>query len=151
MEVYALRDILHNEEFGSDYDAPFWYQRHNGLSTLAQAQQVQTYYQQSKLPWYSAKSLPKESNRITISLPTPSPGTQPAQFPELATTPPTDSASFSPSKGPSTNGTGPPHEHYMDSQTMQRNYLDLTSTQEAAPIALSPTATAQPNGPPPSI
>jgi hypothetical protein len=79
VEVYALRDILLNEEFGSDYDAPFWYQRHNGLSTLAQAQQVRTYYQQSKLPWYSARSLPKDSNRITISPPIPSPGTQPAQ------------------------------------------------------------------------
>ena len=50
VEVYALRDILLHEEFGSDYDAPFWYQRHNGLSTLAQAQQVRTYYQQNKPP-----------------------------------------------------------------------------------------------------
>ena len=58
VEVYALRDILLNEELGSDYDAPFWYQRHNGLSTLAQAQQVQAYYQQHKLPWYSAKFSP---------------------------------------------------------------------------------------------
>jgi hypothetical protein len=149
VEVYALRDILLNEEFGADYDAPFWYQRHNGLSTLAQAQQVRTYYQQSKLPWYSARSLPKESNSITISLPTQSPGTQPAQSPESATTPPTESASSSPSKGPSTEGNGPPHEHYMDSPTIPENYMDLTSTQETAPTALSPTAAAQPNGPSP--
>ena len=64
VEVYALRDILLNEEFGADYDAPFWYQRHNGLSTLAQAQQVRTYYQQSKLPWYSARS---PSGNLTTS------------------------------------------------------------------------------------
>ena len=56
VEVYALRDIHLNEELGSDYDAPFWYQRYNGLTSLAQAQQVQSYYQQRKLPWYSSKS-----------------------------------------------------------------------------------------------
>jgi hypothetical protein len=56
VEVYALRDILLNEELGSDYDAPFWYQRYNGLTSLAQAQQVQSYYQQRKLPWYSSES-----------------------------------------------------------------------------------------------
>jgi hypothetical protein len=58
VEAYALRDILLKEELGSDYDAPFWYQRHNGLSTIMQAQQVQAYYQQPELPWYSAKSHP---------------------------------------------------------------------------------------------
>ena len=33
VEVYALRDILLNEELGTDYGAPFWYQAHNGLTT----------------------------------------------------------------------------------------------------------------------
>ena len=73
VEVSALRDILLNEEFGSDNDALFWYQRHNGLSTLAQAMQVQTYYQQRKLPWYSNKSLPKT--------PAASQPARPLQFP----------------------------------------------------------------------
>ena len=105
VEVYALRDIQLNEEFGSDYDAPFWYQRHNGLSTLAQAQQVQAYYQQRKFPWYSTKSLPKEPNSLTASTPTQptippeEPSPQPAQPSAPTTTPPTESASTYPSTG----------------------------------------------------
>ena len=38
VEVYALRDILLNEELGIDYGAPFWYQAYNGLTTREQAQ-----------------------------------------------------------------------------------------------------------------
>ena len=70
VEIYALRDILLNEELGSDYDAPFWYQRNNGLSTIAQTQQVQSYYQQHKLPWYSNKPLLPEPTSHSANMPT---------------------------------------------------------------------------------
>ena len=53
VEVYALRDILLNEELGTDYGAPFWYQAHNGLTNREQAHQIQTYYRRSTLPWYA--------------------------------------------------------------------------------------------------
>ena len=54
VEVYATRDISLNAELGLAYDAPFWYQPNNGLTTRQQAVQVKTYYQRSKLPpWHS--------------------------------------------------------------------------------------------------
>ena len=53
MEVYALRDIFLNEELGTDYGAPFWYQAHNGLTNREQAHQIQTYYRRSTLPWFA--------------------------------------------------------------------------------------------------
>ena len=49
MEVYALRDIFLNEELGTEYGAPFWYQAHNGLTNRDQAHQIQTYYSRSTL------------------------------------------------------------------------------------------------------
>ena len=47
VEVYALRDILLNEELGTDYGAPFWYQAHNGLTTREQAQQIKAHYRRA--------------------------------------------------------------------------------------------------------
>ena len=115
VEVYTLRDIHLNEELGSDYDAPFWYQRHNGLTSLAQAQQVQSYYQQRKLPWYSTKSPHIGPSNQSANTPTNpaiqqgESGSQPAQS-ESTTKPPTDSTTTSPStpsppdQGESPNG-----------------------------------------------
>ena len=50
VEVYALRDILLNEELGTDYGAPFWYQAYNGLTTREQAHKIQAHYRRSTLP-----------------------------------------------------------------------------------------------------
>ena len=74
---------------------------------------------------------------------------QPAQSPEPATTPPTDSASPSPSTGNSSDGNEPPHEHRTDRQIMHGNYMDLTSTPDTAPTAPSQPAAAQPSSPSP--
>ena len=56
VEVYALRDIILNEELGTDYGPPFWYQAHNGLTTRDQAHQIQIYYRRATLPWYAKSS-----------------------------------------------------------------------------------------------
>jgi hypothetical protein len=56
VEVYALRDILLNEELGTDYGAPFWYQAHNGLTTREQAHKIQAHYRRSTLPWFAKNS-----------------------------------------------------------------------------------------------
>ena len=153
VEVYALRDILLNEELGSDYDAPFWVQRHNGLSTFAQAQQVQAYYQQHRLPWYSAKSSPTGppshlANTPTISsIPPDEPGSQLA-YSEPTTTPPTESSSTSPSTSNSPDRGEPPNRH-PHSQPTHVDYVDLTSTPDSAPTAPVPTPAVQPTSPPP--
>ena len=81
VEVYALRDILLNEELGTDYGAPFWYQAHNGLTTRAQAYKVQDHYNRSKLPWFADQRQSSEPptstshNPAQTIPPTPSPPT----------------------------------------------------------------------------
>ena len=143
LNTFKPPDILLNEELGSNYDAPFWYQRYNGLTSLAQAQQVQSYYQQRKLPWYSSKSPHMGPASQPVNTPT-SPTVQqgvlvphPA-LPEPLTTPPTDSTTTSPSL-----------TSLPDHQSAPRNYMDLTSTQTAPPTSTSPPPTIQPHCPPP--
>ena len=80
VEVYALRDILLNEELGLDYGAPFWYQAHNGLTSREQANQVRTHYGRSTLPWFA--KLPKApAPPPKLS---PSPPTTPPRSPTVA-------------------------------------------------------------------
>jgi SET domain len=50
VEVFALRDILLNEELGLNYGAPSWYHEHNGLTSRERAIQVQTHYGRTTLP-----------------------------------------------------------------------------------------------------
>ena len=143
VEVYALRDIHLNEELGSDYDAPFWYQRHNGLTSLAQAQQVQSYYQQRKLPWYSTKPPHTGLPNQAASTPTPpvhlgAPTSQSAPS-EPLTTPPTDSTTPSP-----TSSSPQSQDGKLNLPPAHLNYMDLTSSPTASPTTATPNPTVQP-------
>jgi SET domain len=69
VEVYATRDILLDEELGMDYGAPFWYQKHNGLTTREQAQQVQAYYKRLTPPWYAKPRRPQGPPAMTAQTP----------------------------------------------------------------------------------
>ena len=50
MEAYATQDTPFNKELGTAYDAPFWYQPDNGLTSRQQAAQVKQYYRRAMLP-----------------------------------------------------------------------------------------------------
>ena len=78
VEVYALRDILLNEELGTDYGAPFWYQAHNGLTNREQAHQIQTYYRRSTLPWFAKNSSTPGPQRPAGHTPTQATPTKPS-------------------------------------------------------------------------
>ena len=84
VEVYALRDILLNEELGTDYGAPFWYQAHNGLTTREQAQQIKAHYRRATLPWFAKQR--GTPGPPPIATPEPSPVTSTEQPTQAAST-----------------------------------------------------------------
>ena len=53
MEVWILVPIPLYKELGTNYNDPYWYRSHNGLTTLVQATQVRDYYGRKDLPWYA--------------------------------------------------------------------------------------------------
>jgi hypothetical protein len=53
VEVWSLVPIPLYKELETNYNDPYWYRPHNGLTTLIQATQVRDYYGRKDLPWYA--------------------------------------------------------------------------------------------------
>ena len=45
-------DVPLYKELGAAYNDPYWYRPHNGITTRAQAVQIQDYYNKTELPPY---------------------------------------------------------------------------------------------------
>jgi hypothetical protein len=53
VEVWSLVPIPLYKELGTNYNDPYLYRSHNGLTTLVPATQVRDYYGRKDLPWYA--------------------------------------------------------------------------------------------------
>jgi hypothetical protein len=87
VKVYTTQDIPLNMELGKAYDAPFWYQPDNGLTSRQQAAQIKTYYRRSTLPPWKPPLTTKSpaattfTTATTAQQPRPDPTTPPHPIP----------------------------------------------------------------------